>query len=306
MNTVLLDGLLDRALARQITFPEILAALSQEGIESYHVDFRRNECRYYGGRGDSYVATVEFGHDGVAADFFPEKLEAANRRVRVGEAGYADFVREAAAAGCAGYAVYLRGKLARYWGRDGGEHVEHFPGQPASRPDPGGAMSGGGPGSGAGVPPAARGAGFSLCAGPRGPKEAAMDKMARSAIRHADIRATPEKVYAFLSSPMNWPEYAVVNLRSVSPGRDGWFRATTRFGQGEIRVDGVKEFGILDHVWRDPQASWKVYARVVPNGDGATVMFTLFQPPVMSDAQFDQAMEEMGVEMAKLKDVLER
>lgn len=267
MNTVLLDGLLDRALARQITFPEILAALSQEGIESYQVDFLRHECRYYGGRGESFVATVGFGHDGVAADFSAEKLEAINGRVRAGEAGYADFVRGAAAAGCAGYAVYLRGKLARYYGRDGGEHVEYLP---------------------------------------RGPKETAMDKMARSAIRHVDIRATPERVYAFLSSPMNWPEFAVVNLRSVSPGRDGWFQAMTRFGRGEIRVDGVREFGILDHVWRDPQASWKVYARVVPNGDGATVMFTLFQPPVMSHAQFDQATEELGVEMAKLKEVLER
>lgn len=141
-------------------------------------------------------------------------------------------------------------------------------------------------------------------ADPKG--ESNMKKIARSCIKSADIQATPDKAFAFLANPMNWPQYAVVNLRTVSPGKDGWFKAVTKFGEGEIKVDGVKEFGILDHVWKDPQASWKVYSRVVPNGDGSTVMMTLFQPPIMTDAQFDQAMNEMNIEMAKLKEVLER
>lgn len=133
-----------------------------------------------------------------------------------------------------------------------------------------------------------------------------MSNIARSAIKSVDIEAAPGKVHAFLSDPMNWPQYAVVNLRSVTPGRDGWFNAVTKFGQGEIKVIPVKEFGILDHVWKDPQASWRVFARVVPNGEGSTVMMTLFQPPVMTDAQFDQAMREMDVEMNKLKEIMEQ
>jgi uncharacterized protein YndB with AHSA1/START domain len=133
-----------------------------------------------------------------------------------------------------------------------------------------------------------------------------MKKIVRSAIKSTDIAATPDKVYAFLSDPLNWPQYAVVNLRSVSPGHDGWFKAVTKFGGGEIKVEGVKEFGILDHIWKDPQATWRVYARVVPNAEGSTVMMTLFQPPVMTDQQFDEAMKEMDTEMAKLKEILER
>lgn len=133
-----------------------------------------------------------------------------------------------------------------------------------------------------------------------------MKKIARSAIKSADIGASPEKVYAFLSNPLNWPQYAVVNLRSVSPGKDGWCKAVTKFGEGEIKVNGVKEFGILDHTWRDPQATWDVYSRVVANGEGSTVMMTLFQPPILTDPQFDQAMKEMDIEMAKLKEILER
>ncbi len=130
-------------------------------------------------------------------------------------------------------------------------------------------------------------------------------KIARSAIKSVDIAAAPEKVYAFLENPMNWPRYAVVNLKTVSPGKDGWFKAVTKFGEGEIKISGVKDLGVFDHIWRDPQATWKVYGRVVPNGEGSTTTMTLFQPSVMSDAQFDQAMKEMDIEMAKLKEIME-
>lgn len=117
-----------------------------------------------------------------------------------------------------------------------------------------------------------------------------MKKIARSAIKSVDIQASPDKVFAFLANPINWPQYAVVNLRSVSPGQNGWFKAVTKFGEGELKINPVKELGVFDHIWKDPQATWQVYSRVVANGDGATVMMTLFQPPVMSDQQFDQAM----------------
>ena len=35
-------------------------------------------------------------------------------------------------------------------------------------------------------------------------------------------------------------------------------------------------------------------------------MMTLFQPAVMSDQQFDEAMTQMDTEMKKLKEILER
>ena len=132
-----------------------------------------------------------------------------------------------------------------------------------------------------------------------------MKTISRSAIQAVDIQAPFERVFGFLANPMNWPRYAVVNLRSVSPGERGWFKMVTKFGQGEIRVNPVKELGIIDHDWRDPQANWTVPARIVANGDGVTVMYTLFQPPAMTDHQFDQAMQEMDIEMNKLREILE-
>jgi uncharacterized protein YbcV (DUF1398 family) len=67
-------------------------------------------------------------HDGVAPDFSAGILENVNKRVQAGQAWYPDFVREGAAAGCAYYIVYLHGKRVRYFGRDGDEYVQYFPG----------------------------------------------------------------------------------------------------------------------------------------------------------------------------------
>ena len=129
MNQALIQELIaNTTLTRKVPFPEVLGTLKKEGVESYHVDFLRNEVSYYAKAGGSFLIDVAFQHEGVAPEFSPEKLEAINQRVQSGQAAYADFVREGAAAGCACYIVFLEGKKVRYFGRDGGEHVQHFPG----------------------------------------------------------------------------------------------------------------------------------------------------------------------------------
>lgn len=128
MNKAVIQELIEATLTRKVPFPEVLAVLRKEGVQSYHVDFLRNEVRYYATGGESFVIDVAFEHNGVATNFSAEKLEGINRRVQSGQAAYADFVREGTAAGCANYIVYLDGQKVRYFGRDGGEHVQHFPG----------------------------------------------------------------------------------------------------------------------------------------------------------------------------------
>lgn len=129
MNEAAIRELIDKALAKQITFPEIVATLGKSGVESYHVDFLRNELRCYASAGQSLVTSLPLVHGGVSPEFSAEKLDAINKRVQAGECSFADFVREStAAAGCAYYIVFLKGKMVRYFGRDGGEHVQYFPG----------------------------------------------------------------------------------------------------------------------------------------------------------------------------------
>ena len=63
---------------------------------------------------------------------------------------------------------------------------------------------------------------------------------------------------------------------------------------------------MFDLAWKGPQATWQVYSRVVPNGEGGTFMMTLFQSAIMSDQQFDEGITAMDPETIKLKEILER
>jgi uncharacterized protein YbcV (DUF1398 family) len=127
MDKTTIQNLIDGSLKKAIAFPQILATLQEEGVESYHVDFLRNEYRYYARNGESFATEVALVHGGVAPVFSAEKIENINKRVQSGLAWYPDFVKEGVAAGCAYYIVYLDGRKIRYFGRDGGEYIQHLP-----------------------------------------------------------------------------------------------------------------------------------------------------------------------------------
>lgn len=130
-------------------------------------------------------------------------------------------------------------------------------------------------------------------------------KVSRSITKSVDLCVTPERAWGYLSDPMNWPKWAVLNMKSVRPRLDGWYEMETRQGKGQLRMQANKPLGLLDHVWKDPQASWVVPARVVANGEGCTFIMTFFQPPVFSDADFEVAVNEVDKEMTTLKEILE-
>jgi hypothetical protein len=128
----------------------------------------------------------------------------------------------------------------------------------------------------------------------------------RSTTKTVRIARDVPTVFAFLANPANWPSWAVVNVKSTVPSAEpGWWDMMTPHGAARLRVRADAAHGILDHDWMDPQASWTVPARVVANADGAEFMMTFFQPPTFSDSFFDEQIELVDVELAKLKEVLE-
>lgn len=131
-------------------------------------------------------------------------------------------------------------------------------------------------------------------------------KLSRSVTKSVDLHVSPERAFGFLNNPENWPKWAIVNMKSVKQATGGWYDTETRQGNGQLKILSNKSLGLLDHVWKDPQASWTVPARVVPNGDGSTFMMTFFQPHALDDEAFDAAAKEVETELAKLKEILER
>ena len=78
-------------------------------------------------------------------------------------------------------------------------------------------------------------------------------------------------------------------------------------GPAQIWFAEKNDFGVLDH-YVTLASGVEVYVpmRVVPNGSGSEVIFTLFKTPEMSDKQFAEDAGMVQRDLRTLKSVLER
>ena len=120
-----------------MTFPQIVSALIEAGVDGYAVDLRRATAIYY--LSDGQAIELEAAK---TTELVAERFDAAMVRQAIGEAQalvpgytYKGFCAKVARAGCAGYLVSFPGRRVLYYGRTGETHTEHFPGtQPAAKP----------------------------------------------------------------------------------------------------------------------------------------------------------------------------
>jgi len=116
-------------LAGTISFPEVVGNLLSAGVEYYQVDYVMLQKAFYGADGDVAVTPITYeGLPGVAADFAVDKLRSAILDSQQRGQKYRQFTERAMAAGVQGYIAFLRGKRVTYWGRQGDQHTEWFPG----------------------------------------------------------------------------------------------------------------------------------------------------------------------------------
>jgi len=126
-----------------------------------------------------------------------------------------------------------------------------------------------------------------------------------SITKTVSINAPIDRVFAFLADAANWPKWAIVNVKSVKRADDQWWNMETPGGMAKLRIRANAEFGILDHDFNAPDASWTVPARVVPNGSGCEFMITFFQPPAFSRQFFEEQAVLVDKELAQLKSLME-
>jgi uncharacterized protein YbcV (DUF1398 family) len=110
----------------RITFPAVVKALMDVGIERYHADLVAGRKTYYLPDGDFEEVQVH-PVGGAAREFSAEGVEKAVRSIQREEIRYREFCRLIADAGCVGYFVSLAGRRAVYYGRTADAHIEWFP-----------------------------------------------------------------------------------------------------------------------------------------------------------------------------------
>jgi hypothetical protein len=119
------------------------------------------------------------------------------------------------------------------------------------------------------------------------------------------IARPPHEVYDYIVDPSHFPAWANAFCRSAR--RDGaeWIIETP---DGPVRLRFVtwNQWGVLDHAVTLASGEKIVNPmRVVPNGDGAEVLFTVFQRPGMSDGQFYEDASQVQRDLETLKRILE-
>jgi uncharacterized protein YbcV (DUF1398 family) len=129
MNTDIIAKTARATLAGSITFPEVVSQLLAAGVEYYHVDYVTLRKTFYTADGGTVVTPINFERlPAVAAEFDSTALRANILDSQRNRQKYRDFTRRAMEAGTQGYFAFLRGKRVTYFGRQGDQHTEWFPG----------------------------------------------------------------------------------------------------------------------------------------------------------------------------------
>ena len=126
-------------------------------------------------------------------------------------------------------------------------------------------------------------------------------------VRHISvtINRRPQEVYSFVSDPANLPRWATGLGGSIGQVQGEWI-AESPMGKIKIRFAGQNAFGVLDHeVILEAGVKIMNPMRVIANGDGSEIFFTLIRRPDMSDEQFEADARWVEKDLKILKDLLE-
>jgi hypothetical protein len=113
-----------------------------------------------------------------------------------------------------------------------------------------------------------------------------------------------DEVYEYASDPANLPRWAPGLGSSVEKVDGRWFVETSMRRVGFAFVPR-NEYGVLDHDVTLPSGE-VVYnpMRVIPDGAGSEVVFTLRRRLGMTDEEFRRDADAVAADLARLKQVL--
>jgi hypothetical protein len=119
------------------------------------------------------------------------------------------------------------------------------------------------------------------------------------------INRPAAEVYDYASDPANLPEWAPGLGSSVEQVDGRWF-VDTAAGRVGVAFAPHNEYGVLDHDVTLPSGE-VIYnpVRVISDGTGSEVIFTLRRLPGMSGEDFERDSGAVAADLTRLKRVLE-
>jgi hypothetical protein len=120
------------------------------------------------------------------------------------------------------------------------------------------------------------------------------------------IRRSPSDVYAFVTNGENVPRWAKGLGTKIRRAGDEWV-AEGPVGTVRVRFAPPNALGVADHdVVLETGVTVHNPIRVIPNGAGCTVIFTLMRRPGVTEQQFGDDADAVQRDLASLKAFLEQ
>jgi Polyketide cyclase / dehydrase and lipid transport len=115
-----------------------------------------------------------------------------------------------------------------------------------------------------------------------------------------------DEVYAFLADPGNFERWASGLGKGLTPIEGQSWRADSPEGPVIVRFTARNPHGVVDHEVTTPGGARIVNPmRVIANGSGSEVVFTLFQRPGVSEEAFKADTQWVTRDLQTLKSLLE-
>ena len=119
------------------------------------------------------------------------------------------------------------------------------------------------------------------------------------------IERSPQEVFAFVRDARNLPRWAYGLGSSIDNVAGEWIARTAQ-GSMKFRFVERNDFGVLDHYVK-PQHGAEVYVpmRVIANGSGSELVFTLFRLAGMTEEEFERDAATVLQDLSSLKRLLQ-
>jgi hypothetical protein len=135
---------------------------------------------------------------------------------------------------------------------------------------------------------------------------AAMEELYEVRNVTVSIRRAPREVYDYMSDGANIPRWATGLGQEIRRVDDEWIARGT-LGTVRVRFAPPNELGVADHdVTLENGSTVHNPLRVVPNGAGSSVIFTLLRRPGVSPDEFERDARTVEKDLTLLKTLLER
>jgi hypothetical protein len=130
-------------------------------------------------------------------------------------------------------------------------------------------------------------------------------------VRHVSISIDrpPGDVYRVVSNVDNLPKWAtgLVGSGTVGKVNGEWIVSGGTLGRVKVRFTAPNELGVLDHdVVLESGETFHNPIRVIPNGAGSELVFSVFRQPDVSPEQFERDLRAVQKDLEILKGLLER